>query len=81
MGNEIIPNYLLQNLYALCDLGMSIVKRLASKQDDLDDLSASVALPSGLYKQLAKRDENDTPVCMPNFLDIYISLVSILIRQ
>lgn len=51
-----------QNLYALCDLGMPIVKRLASKQDDLDDLSASVTLPSGLYKQLAKKDKNDSPV-------------------
>lgn len=76
MGDEIIPNYLLQNLYALCDLGMPIVKRLASKQDDLDDLSASVTLPSGLYKQLAKKDKNDSPVCMPNFLDIYISHLS-----
>ncbi|KAH6768773.1 binding protein [Perilla frutescens var. frutescens] len=51
-----------QNLYALCDLGISIVKRLAPKQDDLDDVSASVILPSGLYKKLTKKDENDSAV-------------------
>ncbi|XP_057765095.1 sister chromatid cohesion protein PDS5 homolog A isoform X2 [Salvia miltiorrhiza] len=51
-----------QNLYALCDLGMSIVKRLDANQDDLDDSSASVTLPAGLYKQRTKKDENDSPV-------------------
>ncbi|KAL8461688.1 hypothetical protein ACS0TY_032974 [Phlomoides rotata] len=51
-----------KNLYALSDLGMSILKRLAPKQHDLQDLSASVTLPCGLFKQLAKEDENETPV-------------------
>lgn len=51
-------------MYALCDLGMSIVKRLAPKQDDFQDSSASVTLPSGFYKQLVKKDENDSLVRM-----------------
>lgn len=51
-------------MYALCDLGMSIVKRLVPNQDDLDDSSASVILPAGLYKQHTKKDENDSPVCI-----------------
>ncbi|XP_022877905.1 sister chromatid cohesion protein PDS5 homolog A-B-like isoform X3 [Olea europaea var. sylvestris] len=48
-----------KNSYALCDLGLSIVKRLAPKQDDLQDLSASVVLPSALYKPLEKKGGND----------------------
>ncbi|XP_011096143.1 sister chromatid cohesion protein PDS5 homolog A isoform X1 [Sesamum indicum] len=48
-----------KNLYALCDLGMSILKRLAPKQDDLQGSSESVTLPSVLYKPLVKKDEND----------------------
>ncbi|KAI3456589.1 hypothetical protein Pfo_013252 [Paulownia fortunei] len=51
-----------KNLYALCDLGMSIIKRLAPKQDDLQDSSASVTLPSALYKPLEKKEENDSLV-------------------
>ncbi|KAK4398821.1 Sister chromatid cohesion protein PDS5 [Sesamum angolense] len=48
-----------KNLYALCDLGVSILKRLAPKQDDLQGSSESVTLPSVLYKPLVKKDEND----------------------
>ncbi|KAI3466488.1 hypothetical protein Pfo_023151 [Paulownia fortunei] len=48
-----------KNLYALCDLGMPIIKRLAPNQDELQDLSASVALPPVLYKPLEKKEEND----------------------
>ncbi|KAK6124752.1 hypothetical protein DH2020_041504 [Rehmannia glutinosa] len=48
-----------KNSYALCDLGMSIVKRLAPKQDDPQDSTASVILPSVLYKPLEKKEDND----------------------
>ncbi|CAA2986797.1 sister chromatid cohesion PDS5 homolog A isoform X1 [Olea europaea subsp. europaea] len=51
-----------KNSYALCDLGLSIIKRLAPKQDDLRDLSASVVLPSALYKPLEKKEGNDSLV-------------------
>ncbi|KAL6546873.1 hypothetical protein OROMI_022594 [Orobanche minor] len=48
-----------KNSYALCDLGLSIVKRLAKKQDDPQDSSASVNLPSVLYKPLEKKEYNE----------------------
>ncbi|XP_011086272.1 sister chromatid cohesion protein PDS5 homolog B isoform X2 [Sesamum indicum] len=51
-----------KNLYALCDLGMPIIKRLAPKQDDLQDSSVSVILPPVLYKPLEKKEENDSLV-------------------
>ncbi|KAL1559997.1 sister chromatid cohesion protein PDS5 A-like [Salvia divinorum] len=51
-----------QNLYALCDLGMSIVKRFVPNQDDLHDSTASVTLPARLYKQRTMKDENDSLV-------------------
>ncbi|KAL0310797.1 UNVERIFIED_CONTAM: hypothetical protein Sangu_2374400 [Sesamum angustifolium] len=51
-----------KNLYALCDLGMPIIKRLAPKQDDLQYSSVSVTLPPVLYKPLEKKGENDSPV-------------------
>ncbi|KAG8385890.1 hypothetical protein BUALT_Bualt03G0092100 [Buddleja alternifolia] len=49
-----------KNLYALCDLGMSIVKRLAKTQDYIQDSSSSVTLPAALYKPLEKKEENDS---------------------
>ncbi|KAL0328713.1 UNVERIFIED_CONTAM: DNA mismatch repair protein MSH6 [Sesamum calycinum] len=49
-----------KNLYALCDLGMPIIKRLAPKQDDLQYSSVSVTLPPVLYKPLEKKGENDS---------------------
>ncbi|XP_041989798.1 sister chromatid cohesion protein PDS5 homolog A-like [Salvia splendens] len=51
-----------QNLYALCDLGMSIVKRFVPNQDDLHDSIASVTLPAGIYKQRTKKDDSDSLV-------------------
>ncbi|KAG8365331.1 hypothetical protein BUALT_Bualt18G0093600 [Buddleja alternifolia] len=51
-----------KNLYALCDLGMPIIKRLAPSQDYLQDSSASVTLPPALYKPLEKKEENDLKV-------------------
>ncbi|KAL6562372.1 hypothetical protein OROGR_003379 [Orobanche gracilis] len=48
-----------KNSYALCDLGLSIVKRLAQKQDDPQDSSASVNLPSVLYKPFENKEDNE----------------------
>lgn len=58
----LILSYLLQNSYALCDLGMPFIKRLAPKPDELEDSSAFVALPPMLYKPLEKKEENDSQV-------------------
>ncbi|CAA2991927.1 sister chromatid cohesion PDS5 homolog B-like [Olea europaea subsp. europaea] len=43
-----------KNSYALCDLGLSIVMRLAPK--NLQDLGASVVLPPTLYRPLEKKE-------------------------
>ncbi|PIN12278.1 Sister chromatid cohesion complex Cohesin, subunit PDS5 [Handroanthus impetiginosus] len=49
-----------KNSYALCDLAMPIIKRLAPNQDELKDSTASVALPPVLYKPLEKKEGNDS---------------------
>ncbi|KAL3519260.1 hypothetical protein ACH5RR_017409 [Cinchona calisaya] len=51
-----------KNLYAICDLGLSITKRLAPKQEDLQDFGASVPLPAILYKLHETNEGSDTPV-------------------
>ncbi|KAK4434769.1 DNA mismatch repair protein MSH6 [Sesamum alatum] len=51
-----------KNLYALCDLGMPIIKRLAPKQDDLQDSSVSVTLPPVLFKPLERKEKDDSLV-------------------
>ncbi|KAL3627269.1 hypothetical protein CASFOL_028632 [Castilleja foliolosa] len=48
-----------KNSYALCDFGLSIVKRLAPKQDDPQVSSPSVILPSALYKPIQKKEDNE----------------------
>ncbi|XP_051133719.1 sister chromatid cohesion protein PDS5 homolog A [Andrographis paniculata] len=51
-----------KNLYALCDLGMPIIKRFAPNQDELQDLTSSVVLPIVLYKPLEKKEEDDSMI-------------------
>ncbi|KAL1566908.1 sister chromatid cohesion protein PDS5 A-like [Salvia divinorum] len=46
-----------KNSYALCDLGMSIIKRVTENQGELQE-STPVALPPVLYSTLEKKDEN-----------------------
>ncbi|XP_016903052.2 sister chromatid cohesion protein PDS5 homolog A isoform X1 [Cucumis melo] len=46
--------------YAICDLGLSIIKRLALKEDDLQGLTAPVSLPSMLYKTKEKKGVDDS---------------------
>ncbi|KAL7212411.1 hypothetical protein ACSBR2_015154 [Camellia fascicularis] len=48
-----------KNSYAICDLGMSITKRLAQKEDDLQGLIVSVPLPPMLYKPREKKEGDD----------------------
>ncbi|XP_048323371.1 sister chromatid cohesion protein PDS5 homolog A [Ziziphus jujuba] len=49
-----------KNSYAICDLGLSITKRIVSKEDDSQGLTASVPLPSMLYKPYEKREGEDS---------------------
>ncbi|KAL3521808.1 hypothetical protein ACH5RR_014642 [Cinchona calisaya] len=51
-----------KNLYAVCDLGLSITKRLSPKEEDLHDVSASVPLPATLYKSHETKEAGDKPV-------------------
>ncbi|XP_022967040.1 sister chromatid cohesion protein PDS5 homolog A-like isoform X1 [Cucurbita maxima] len=46
--------------YAICDLGLSIVKRLALKEDDLQDLTVPISLPPILYKLKEKKEGDDS---------------------
>ncbi|KAL2467066.1 hypothetical protein Adt_42917 [Abeliophyllum distichum] len=48
-----------KNSYAVCDLGLSIIVRLAQKHKDLQDLGASVVLPPMLYRPPEKKEGND----------------------
>ncbi|CAI9760225.1 unnamed protein product [Fraxinus pennsylvanica] len=48
-----------KNSYALCDLGLSIIKRLAPQKDDVQDLNALVNLPPVLYKPHENREGNE----------------------
>lgn len=49
-----------KNSHAICDLGLSITKRLAPKENDLQGLPASVPLPSMLYKPYEKKEGDDS---------------------
>ncbi|GER48127.1 sister chromatid cohesion protein pds5 [Striga asiatica] len=49
-----------KNLYALCDLGVLIIKRIAANQDELQELGVPVALPAVLFKPLEKKEEHDS---------------------
>ncbi|CAM8921419.1 unnamed protein product [Rhodiola kirilowii] len=48
-----------KNSHAICDLGISIIKRLVQKEDAVSEVASSVTLPSVLYKPIAKTE--DTP--------------------
>ncbi|XP_004293403.1 PREDICTED: sister chromatid cohesion protein PDS5 homolog A [Fragaria vesca subsp. vesca] len=49
-----------KNSHAICDLGLSITKRLAPKEIDLQVLTTSVPLPSMLYKPYEKKEGDDS---------------------
>ncbi|XP_065851682.1 sister chromatid cohesion protein PDS5 homolog A isoform X2 [Euphorbia lathyris] len=46
--------------HAISDLGLSIIKRLTQREDDLQSLASSVSLPPMLYKPYEKKDEDDS---------------------
>lgn len=51
-----------QNSHAICDLGLSIMKRLAAKEDDSQWSTVSVSLPSMLYKLYEKKEGDGSVV-------------------
>ncbi|XP_062162943.1 sister chromatid cohesion protein PDS5 homolog A [Alnus glutinosa] len=59
-SEDIVDTAKSKNSHAICDLGLSITKRLAPKEDDLQGLTASVPLPSVLYKLFEKKEGDDS---------------------
>ncbi|XVF28073.1 hypothetical protein REPUB_Repub14bG0164100 [Reevesia pubescens] len=51
-----------KNSHAICDLGLSIMKRLAYKEEDLQGLIQSVSLPPLLYKPYERKEGEDSQV-------------------
>lgn len=51
-----------QNSHAICDLGLSLTKRLATKEEDFQGLIASVPLPPMIYKSCKKGEEDGSMV-------------------
>ncbi|KAF2288817.1 hypothetical protein GH714_015036 [Hevea brasiliensis] len=49
-----------KNSHAISELGLSITKRLAQKEDDIQMLASSVSLPPKLYKPREKKEGDDS---------------------
>ncbi|XP_010530075.1 PREDICTED: sister chromatid cohesion protein PDS5 homolog A-like [Tarenaya hassleriana] len=52
-----------KNSRAICELGLSIVKRLTEKELDLQGMAASVSLPPTLFKPYKEKESGDSQVC------------------
>ena len=51
-----------QNSYAICDLGLSIIKRLAPKDYEVQGLTALASLPAMMYKTPERKEGDDSLV-------------------
>lgn len=51
-----------QNSHALCDIGLSTVKRIVQKVDELQGLTAPVTLPVALYRPYEKKEGDNSSV-------------------
>lgn len=51
-----------QNSHAICDIGLSIIKRLSQKEDYMQEMISSVSLPPMLYKPYEKKEGDDSQV-------------------
>lgn len=49
-----------KNSHAICDLGLSITKRLSRMEDNSQGVFSSVSLPSTLYKPYEKKEDDDS---------------------
>ncbi|CAL1352064.1 unnamed protein product [Linum trigynum] len=56
-SEDIVDMAKTKNSHAVCELGLMIVKRLASKEDDVQVLASPVTLPSLLYKPYEKKED------------------------
>lgn len=51
-----------QSSHAICDLGLSIIKRLAPKEYEIQGSTTPVSLPAILYKKSEKKEGDDSAV-------------------
>ncbi|CBI33245.3 unnamed protein product, partial [Vitis vinifera] len=58
LSEDIVDAAKSKNSHALCDLGLSIIKRLVQKQDDVQGLTSSITLPPILYKLCEKEGDD-----------------------
>ncbi|XP_071922284.1 sister chromatid cohesion protein PDS5 homolog A-like isoform X1 [Coffea arabica] len=65
-----------KKLYAICDLGLSITKRLAPKQEDLQGCSAPVPLPAVLYKSNETKEGSDSVTREKTLVDMEGTVVA-----
>ncbi|KAM6585541.1 hypothetical protein CsatB_012543 [Cannabis sativa] len=59
-SEDIVDTAKSKNSHAICDLGLSITKRLAPKEYDTQDSTTSVALPPMMYKPYEKKEGDDS---------------------
>ncbi|XP_010243945.1 PREDICTED: sister chromatid cohesion protein PDS5 homolog A-like isoform X2 [Nelumbo nucifera] len=59
-SEDIVDMVKSKNSHAICDIGMSITKRLAQQQDGLKELTSSVPLPTSLYKSVENKEGVDS---------------------
>ncbi|KAI3829442.1 hypothetical protein L1987_03566 [Smallanthus sonchifolius] len=59
-SEDAIDTNMSKNLYAICDLCFLITKRLAQKQEDLQEPLVHVHVPPGLYVSHDKKEEKET---------------------
>lgn len=60
VSEDIVDATKSKNSHAICDLGLSIIKRLAQKGEELKGLSVSVSLPPSLYKPCEDKAGDDS---------------------
>ncbi|GJV33394.1 sister chromatid cohesion protein PDS5 homolog B-like protein isoform X1 [Tanacetum coccineum] len=58
-AEDAVDTIMSKKSYAICDLCFSSTKRLAQKQEDLQELAVHVPLPQGLYKPREKKEEKE----------------------
>ncbi|GAV59827.1 hypothetical protein CFOL_v3_03358 [Cephalotus follicularis] len=59
-SEDIVDGAKSKNSHAICDLGLSITKRLSQKEDDSQDLTPLISLPPMLYKPYEKKENDDS---------------------
>ncbi|MQM03150.1 hypothetical protein Taro_035926 [Colocasia esculenta] len=60
-SEDVVDREKSKNSHAICDIGLSLVKRLGHDQIDIASMTKSVPLPEQLYKTLEKDEGNSVP--------------------